>query len=547
MLDIRANIILQGDCLEVLKTIPDHSVDSIVTDPPYGLGQKNPTGEEIEAYLNGSDLDTKGDFMSYDWSIPPVAVWKECLRILKPGGYLLSFAGSRTWDIMSVGIRAAGFENRDTVASMFGPMSTLQWIYGSGFPKSMNIGKMLDKQGLRCKCEDAPSERVEGKPWPMCLTCSKPVVPEGLGTALKPAWEPILCFRSPIGDSTVSSQVLTSGTGSLDIDSTRVKHANAADLENHKSMVEAIKTRGGSMANSWKNSSDLSGASDVQEGGRWPANVVTTHSDACVQVGTQKVDAPVINRFTDGMKPFGNGAGHGYTSTSTGDANGKEEVPTYECAEGCPVKAIETKEDMASRYFVQFVPDAPFYYGAKASRSERNEGFPAREKKSAKDKRKVVTYILKEDLDTDLMVEVTEVVKDNMAILFKDIIFDEEMTIEDSVFEADHFEVLVPEQYREHFEVSEWVGNSHPTVKPVALMRYLVKMVTPPGSITVDPYCGSGTTCLAATLEGRQFIGIERDPKFYAIAHTRVMKPFVEQEGKRLGGELIKDSIGVDV
>lgn len=127
------NTIHLGDCVEVLRTLPDSSVDAVVTDPPYGLGTKEPSIAEIVAYLEGSELDSGGDFMGRAWSIPSVGVWKECFRVLKPGGHLLSFGGTRTFDLISMGLRAAGFENRDTVATQFGTTS-VQWIYGSGFP-----------------------------------------------------------------------------------------------------------------------------------------------------------------------------------------------------------------------------------------------------------------------------------------------------------------------------------------------------------------------------------------------------------------------------
>jgi len=123
------NQILLGDCLDKLKELPDNSVDSCVTDPPYGLGTREPTGEEIIAYLQGADLDHGGDFMGRDWDIPSVAVWKEVYRVLKPGGHLLSFGGTRTFDLISIGIRAAGFELRDTIAQQFG-VQVLQWVQG---------------------------------------------------------------------------------------------------------------------------------------------------------------------------------------------------------------------------------------------------------------------------------------------------------------------------------------------------------------------------------------------------------------------------------
>ena len=131
------NQILLGACEDLLKTFPDNFFDSIVTDPPYGLGTREPTAEDIRAYLEGGSLDTGGDFMGKEWEIPSVAVWRECYRVLKPGGYILSFGSTRTWDIMSVGIRAAGFTNRDTISSAF-RSPALMWMHGQGFPKSLH-------------------------------------------------------------------------------------------------------------------------------------------------------------------------------------------------------------------------------------------------------------------------------------------------------------------------------------------------------------------------------------------------------------------------
>jgi DNA modification methylase len=341
--------IVLGDCLTVLQRLANHSVDAIVTDPPYGLGTKEPSGQDIDAYIRGGRLDTGGDFMSYDWEIPPVQVWVECMRVLRPGGYLLSFAGTRTWDIVSVGIRAAGFDNRDTIATKFGS-GTLQWIHGQGFPKSMNIAKAIRKL-------DIPNAEELAKKW------------EGYGTALKPAWEPILCFRSPL-EGTLERQAVENGTVAFNVDAARVRHANAEDLAQYQAMVAALKAKGGSLANSWKNTSDLSGATDYKEGGRGPSKA-----------------APVIDR-------------------------------------GIPV-----------------APEASFFYAAKASPRERTLGGR--------------------------------------------------------------------------------LENAHPTVKPLDVMRYLVRTVVPAGGIVLDPFAGSGTTIEAAILERRGYFAIERDPMFHAIAAKR--------------------------
>ena len=309
------NQVLLGDCLEVLKTLPDTSIDAVVTDPPYGLGTKEPSGPEIQAYLDGADLDHGGDFMGRNWSIPSVAVWRECLRVLKPGGHLLSFGGTRTFDLISVGIRTAGFENRDTVASFF-DSEVLAWIQGQGFPKSQNIQKAMLKAGVDPEIANQ---------W------------AGYGTALKPSWETILVFRKPLEESTVMAQTLVTGTGALNIDATRIGY----------------QTRTNSSGPRKERSTMVKGMVSVTETvihahGRWPANVLLVHSDGCKVVGVKKVPAPVINRFDDGMKPFGDGAGHSYTSTQTGDADGMEEIQVYECEDGCPVKLLDEQSGITT-------------------------------------------------------------------------------------------------------------------------------------------------------------------------------------------------------
>ena len=520
------NKVIHGDCLEVLKTLPDHSVDAVITDPPYGIGTKDPTVEEIIQYLLGSRIDTGGDFMSTDWEIPTVALWKECLRVLKPGGYVLCFASTRTWDIMSLGLRAAGFEDRDSVASLFGP-SVLYWVQSQGFPKSLNISKAIMKiDGLEKAQELAAL-------W------------KGFGTSLKPSWEPILTFRSHFEEPTLAEQVVATGTGGMNIDGARVRHSSPEDLKSHQDMVAALKAKGGKLGNSWKNSSDLSGANDVNEGGRWPSNLLLTHAPGCKQVGTRRVDAPVINRFDDGMKPFGQGAGHAYTSTPTGDSEGKEEIPVYECVSNCPVRLLNDSGDEGdpdiSRVFAQFIPNAPFIYAPKASRAERNKFMDLKKMPRTKDKIRVIYYRLKEDLDEDVFLRIQEAVNDQTEMdATEQGVPVENVTpvdIESFSFESYLFMHLIPEAFREHFEVDDAVGgNVHPTVKPLSLMQYLVRLVTPKGGIVLDPYCGSGTTCLAAMEEGMRFIGIEKDPVFHSIAYQRTVKRF-DQRRSEVGAE----------
>ena len=254
-----------GNCLDSLKGMLDNSVDSIVTDPPYGIS-----------------------FMSkkWDYDVPSVEIWKECLRVLKPGGFLLSFSSTRTYHRMTINIEDAGFEIRDMIC----------WTYSSGFPKSHNISASIDKKyGHPNRGRAIPT----ASSYQACdvdqdnkLT-SNPVGPyepktdeakqwQGWGTALKPSQEPVTIARKPL-DGTVANNVLEWGTGGMNIDATRVPMSDE-DYEKLSSGVERIREKGGTMGNSWKNSSDLSGANPVNPAGRWAANFIHDGSQEVLEL-----------------------------------------------------------------------------------------------------------------------------------------------------------------------------------------------------------------------------------------------------------------------
>ncbi|UVL16074.1 site-specific DNA-methyltransferase [Pseudomonas atacamensis] len=363
--------IMVGDCLELLRRMPDSSVDSVVTDPPYGL----------------SFMGKK-----WDYDVPATEVWAECLRVLKPGGHLLAFAGTRTQHRMAVRIEDAGFEIRDMIA----------WVYGSGFPKSHNLGGSH----------------------------------EGWGTALKPALEPITVARKPFS-STVAANVITHGTGALNIDRCRVTTGDdTARISNG-----AIK--GGNFAAGGSAPGPIAGG---HSDGRWPANLIHDGS------------AEVVALFP---------AQAGAAAPVTGNE------PTANGFSG-PVKYSGMRERVPGAFHSDSGSAARFFYCAKTSRKDRNEGL----------------------------------ISSDAPAVAKD------ATMRDC-------------------ETAEWStrnGNSHPTVKPTDLMAYLLRLVTPAGGVALDPFMGSGSTGKAAMREGFQFIGCEIDEQYAAIARARIDHEITRQQ-----------------
>lgn len=270
---MRDYAIAHADVLAALRELPDCSVDGVLTDPPYGLGSHQPTVDELVAYLRGAELDTGGDFMGKDWSVPSVTTWREVWRVMKPGAALLSFGGSRTYDLISLGLRAAGFEVRDCMT----------WLYAKGFPKSLNIGLAIDKAagatrevvGTRTLTGNAAlSTKEKGGTYGVQVgSVPAKEVPitapatalaqqwDGFGTALKPAWEPILLARKPI-DGTVAENIARWGVGGLAIDACRI--GDEVISQHGRSDSENV-------AMSGRNYAEPAGR---EWEGRWPANLL---------------------------------------------------------------------------------------------------------------------------------------------------------------------------------------------------------------------------------------------------------------------------------
>jgi site-specific DNA-methyltransferase (adenine-specific) len=413
-------MLLKGNCLDTLKTLPDNSVDSIVTDPPYELG------------FMGKSWDNSGIAYSTD-------LWAECLRVLKPGGHLLAFSGSRTYHRMVVAIEDSGFEIRDQI----------MWIYGSGFPKSLDVSKAIDKKAgaeREVVGTKTTGAAMSGKPsgeqigtggtsfgsGQNQVDITAPATPEvqqwqGWGTALKPAHEPIVVARKPL-EGTVARNVLAWGVGGINIDATRVEFGDGSQgvwgAKQNASIGYGANTEGSGFR------------TEQNPSGRWPANVIHDGSEEVL-------------------------AGFPTTAPSKSNSRNNKEFKSVAKGRELPNTTFGHDDNGGSA--------ARFFYCAKASKSERNaglEGLPERPAGS-----------LSGGNDTRNG-------KDQPQ--------------------------LKPAQ------------NFHPTVKPLALMRYLVKLVTPPSGTVLDPFLGSGSTAVAAILEGFEWIGCEMTEDYFLIIEARV-------------------------
>ncbi len=433
---IRENIVIElihGDCIEKMRELPENSVDSIVTDPPYELG-----------------------FMGKSWDNTGIAnnpeMWREAMRVLKPGGHLLAFSGTRTYHRMAVAIEDAGFEVRDMI----------EWVYGSGFPKSLNIGKAVDKLqgnerevvGEKPTLHHGTKDNVQkyGFATEGNIELTKGTSEwEGWGTALKPAHEPICMARKPLAEKTVAENVLKYGTGGIDIDQSRVE--SSEDMSNIKafgSMPENKSDEKG-FSRPWMN--DKQSILDKQNAaiekmkslGRFPANLIHDNSEEVRECFPETKSGKAV----------------------VGTGKGFAENPSSYSSPG-QIASCYADEGNASRFFKSII------YQAKASKSERNKGCEGLEEK------------IRDGQDGNF------VGGDNRV--------------------NGSGELAKPTYHQ----------NNHPTVKPIALMSYLIKMVTPKGGTVLDPFMGSGSTGVAAKQNGYGFIGIDMTAEYIVIAKKRI-------------------------
>jgi len=459
-----------GDCLDVLAGLPDASIDAVVTDPPYNLG------------FMGREFDTIGTAMAFQGWCQRWA--SECLRVLKPGGYLLAFGGTRTWHRLSCGIEDAGFDIRDSVADLTGREGPgLIWAYGSGFPKSHDVSKAIDKMAGAAREVTAEGARfgrgshsnrtrveqgyrpTELRPDGGAVAITAPATDDaarwaGWGTALKPAWEPIVVGRKPLAGN-VAANVLQHGTGALNIDACRV--VNGSPVES----ARGSRRTGGIMGAS----APLGGWESAQAG-RWPPNVLLGHGEGCRELGTREVQS-------NGHHPSARGAGGVSTSGHAGQNGlnerrpGTETVAEWECCPDCPVAEMDQQSGAAGA-------SAPVR-GSEPSAVAR-DAYGARARVPGA--------------------------------------FHADAGGASRFFPVFRYEAKAASSERPRGAD----GTAHPTVKPVNLISWLVKLVTRPGGTVLDPFAGSGTTAEACLVVGFRCVLIEKDPAYAELIRTRLRK-----------------------
>lgn len=406
--------LFHGDCLEVLRTLPDNSVDSCVTDPPYGLSREPDINEVLTKWLAGEPYDHgHGGFMGKAWDsfVPHPDIWREVYRVLKPGGHALVFAGTRTQDLMTISLRLAGFEVRDVI----------EWLYFSGFPKSMDVGKAFDK---RAKTELA-------RKW------------DGWGTALKPAHEPIIVVRKPLIDADTGRKMIVAdcvekyGTGAVNIDEARIAYLSEEDKAEARPQGKATAKSG-----------SLSGKAEYPGCDDFAPDVLNPEEDdrdICTTCFYRGIDHRPRKEFEFKQK------------------DGR-----------FPANCVTTEPNaFYSKYFdvtADAIPNvSPAELSKKASKSDRNSDWCG-----------------------------------------------EEITLESrraGALQGRNDGSLGSVTYNR---------NTHPTVKPIDLMAWLVRLVTPPNGTILDPFAGSGSTLVAARREGFGFIGCEITDEYIPIIEARV-------------------------
>lgn len=542
--------LVEGDCVRLMAEMKPESIDAVVCDPPYGLGFM---GEEWDRFGEGE----KGRALAFQVWCEQWAI--QALRVLKPGGHMIAFGGTRTFHRLFCGVEDAGFEVRDTI----------MWVYGQGWPKSSDVGKGIDRAAGRLASPVAEIKRqltilfdesgktrsqidaecgfrasnylslaAPGKrpdPWsgvlpskekwqkikqvigvaddpdldaeldaafvsaereilgwrkagpgvafsstgPTVLPVTAPATDDakqwdGWGTAFKPAFEPILVARKA-PDGSILNNVVRWGTGALNINGCRVGATKEVPVSPRRAVQGAAY-------------GDLSHGSGLTSGfdpntGRWPANVVLSHTRACEMVGTRS------DRFGGGASGS-SGFVQGYTA-GDGFVAHEAEVDLWNCAPGCPVQDLNRQSGLSASGTAVRHRSGGATFGSKVAKPPM------------------------QDMGYDDF--------GGASRFFNTFAYDDACDVELPVC------IYTSKASRSERDKGLNARNPHPTIKPIALMRHLVRLVTPPEGLVLDPFMGSGTTMLACLEEGARGIGMEKDQTFFEVACARVRHHSVQQ------------------
>jgi DNA modification methylase len=565
---VEGGSLIQGNCLFVMKKIPDNTIDGVITDPPYGLFSKPPNIIEVLTHWIAGDTyeHNSSGFMNQTWDsfIPGPEIWKELYRIIKPGGYVLVFSGTRTWDLMGIALRISGFFIKDTC----------MWLYGSGFPKSLSIHKTL----LKTETSDC-----EANYW------------KQYGTSLKPAWEPIIIAQKPL-EGTYANNVLKHGVGALNIDACRIS------LQGEKAPT------GSGKSDAWRRAEGRedkfeSPTKETPATGRFPANLLLSHHPECVKIGTKKVKgsgtSKTFHEGYEGESATGFIRGVSHPGNQHADPDGTETVEEFQCVEDCPIRMLQgqsgesisrkgklRKGESKGNFFNTNQVNCEYDDSGYANRFFLNlEGESSENWKCHEDcpirrlrEQSGITTVAgnRTERSQTAVVEGTKWLVNNHKSkeypgdkgyadrFFKNIenesvyechqdcpirMLDDSVPASGGTKTRDEMTPTThegpakfgysPDRHQFNYgdgggpsrffycgkasKKERGEGNNHPTVKPLKLLEYLVKLITPPKpGILLDPFAGSGSTLLACKELDVPFIGIELEPEYIEICKKRL-------------------------
>jgi hypothetical protein len=460
----------EAEVLPTLRAMPDASFDAVLSDVPYGLGSRQPTVDELVAYLTGADLDMGGDFMAHDWKVPSVAVWREIYRVLKPGAPLFIFAGSRTFDLVALGMRAAGFEVKDSIMH----------IQGQGMPKPAST---TDKY-LRPAGADAKTIAR----W------------KGHGHALRPSHEPVIVARKPL-DGTIAENVLAHDVGGLNVEGCRLR--GGKQTPGSIGTTTGMAGYGAREGRAGRKESDSGMDPTI---GRWPPNCIFTHAPDCRPAGSRKVKAAPA--WNDNRLPSAF-TGAETSAVHHADDDGTETVEAWSCVDGCPVRALDEQSGVSSTNASGRARGAMGFGGSEASersspdhtdKGTASRFFPCfqyESKVDAFERELGCEHLpLKSAGDTVKRKEGTAGIENGQAGARR----------------------------------GGGARNYGPCLKPVAVTTWLAKLGLPPAREGAPrrllvPYSGTGSEILGAVRAGWEEIeGIERDAGFVKIARARIKR-----------------------